>query len=370
MSFGHVNGGNVKPGGVSGDVSGNVFLGSRDINGAGRGWAIEIGNTKPGGSGTFFTKNIIANDAQRYFPAIRLVIGSGVANKAQAVGVNNLTIARNVVYRWNTALGTAEGFVPGGKGDRGFNNVRIEKNDFQQTFSNMVISHGRAVDNSAERWSGNRYNVASRKGPFKSGRDIVDFSRWNRYIDKTGKDAKTKYFAPQRTVETYHEALGGRRKLGAFMTQMREQSHERWRADYTIDAVMNYLRAGFGLVKGAPQVVASNLTSKNLIPARKKITISFSQDVSATLDRWDLQIINRGTNRRIDMDDAVMTYDKITNVATWTFPGLKKRMLVAGHYTFRLGASGVGEPGAALDGNGDGIAGDNFIRKGVMKPVS
>lgn len=370
MSFGHVNGSRAVAGGIEGDISGNVFLGSRDINGASRGWAIELGNLKPGGKGTYFTKNIIANDTQRNFPAIRLMVGSGVHNAGETVGINDLQIARNVVYRWNKALGTADGLVAGGNGQTGFNRVRIEKNDFQQTFSDQLISHGKAVDANAERWAGNRYHIGSRGAPFRSGSDSVGWEAWNKYVDKTGKNAKAKYFAPQRTVETYHAALGGRAKLGAFMTQLREQSRQRWRDDYTIDTVMTYLREGFGLVKGAPRVIATNLSSPNLIPARKKIVFHFSQDVSATLDKWDLQITNRSSGNILDMDEAEMTYDRITNTATWTFPGLKKRMLTAGHYTFRLGASGIGETGATLDGDGDGIGGDNFIRKGVMKSVA
>src|SRR6185369_914578 len=125
------NGAPLKPGGVSGTVAGNVFLDSRDFNGSPRGWAMDVGNIKAG-AGTSIRDNIIASDTAGNSPAIRLDIGTGVENAADGVGINDLTIAGNIVFKWNSGLYTASGFVNGGTGMTGYNRVTIRDNDFQQ----------------------------------------------------------------------------------------------------------------------------------------------------------------------------------------------------------------------------------------------
>src|SRR3712207_5292995 len=47
LSFGHVNGSPVKPGGVTGSIRNNVFLGGGDIGSLRRGLGVELGNIKP-----------------------------------------------------------------------------------------------------------------------------------------------------------------------------------------------------------------------------------------------------------------------------------------------------------------------------------
>src|SRR5439155_26872653 len=95
LSFVLVNGSAVMPGGVQGRISGNVLIGSRDISGSARGWAMEIANTKAGG-GTIISNNIIAHDTQQTpnTAAIWLSYGSDVTNVSEAVGINDLTIEK------------------------------------------------------------------------------------------------------------------------------------------------------------------------------------------------------------------------------------------------------------------------------------
>ncbi len=52
---------------------------------------------------------------------------------------------------------------------------------------------------------------------------------------------------PDRTVESYHQALGRSGSLDAFLDQVLEQSKSNWRDAYTADAVNDYIRAGFDL---------------------------------------------------------------------------------------------------------------------------
>ena len=59
----------VKAGGVSGRVTGNVILDSRDINGSKRGTAMELSNIRPGAD-VVVQNNIITADTHRNTAAI------------------------------------------------------------------------------------------------------------------------------------------------------------------------------------------------------------------------------------------------------------------------------------------------------------
>ena len=105
MSYGYVNGAE-KAGGVSGEISGNVIYGSRDISGSPRGWGLEIGNTRPvaNGGGTVVKNNIYAGYAANGQPAIQLSLGTNVVNPEQGVGINDLTLQNNIVYGWTQGI--------------------------------------------------------------------------------------------------------------------------------------------------------------------------------------------------------------------------------------------------------------------------
>ena len=59
------------------------------------------------------------------------------------------------------------------------------------------------------------------------------------------------------------------------------------------------------------------------------------------------------------MSGVGFSYDASTNTAVWDFTA--RPPLAAAFYTFRLDGDIVGSNGPALDGNGDGIAGDDFV---------
>jgi hypothetical protein len=157
------------------------------------------------------------------------------------------------------------------------------------------------------------------------------------------------------------------------MTQARLQSRRYWRDNYATAAVVDYIRGGFDLVKGPPRVLAHNLSSRNLQPARRRLVFQFSQDVSKTLTKGDLVLTNRDTGRVIRLREMRMTYDRVNHVAVWTFPGVARGLLPAGHWTARLKADGIrdgaGSGGRKLDGNYDGIGGDDWSLRFKFKPV-
>ena len=55
--------------------------------------------------------------------AIWLSYGSDVTNVSEAVGINDLTIEKNIVYDWYSALGLNAGLVPGGVGATALNGL-------------------------------------------------------------------------------------------------------------------------------------------------------------------------------------------------------------------------------------------------------
>ena len=363
LSFGFVNGGAVKPGGVAGRVTGNVFLGGRDIAGAARGWAMEIGNTAVGADVTV-ADNVIAHDSQHAFAAIRLGYGHTVSNEDQAVGINDLRVERNVVYGWHRAVSTGGSLAAGQAGHRSFNNVRVTDNDFQAITSDLVVDHGAPVSSATETWRGNRYDVdgGGDHRAFASGGATLSLSDWRRAVEPTATGERVDYFAPDRSIETYNAALGGRPSAEPFLHQATLQSRDNWREQYTAESVIRYVRAGFGKTDGPPRLVATNLSSRNLQPARKRMQFYFNQDVSGSLSVDDLVLKSKDSGRIIEPDEMELAYDAVTNLATFTFPGVKRGMLPAGTWYVTLKSDGItGTDGeSALDGDFDGLPGEDY----------
>src|SRR6266550_3472500 len=247
MSFGYVNGSPITPGGVSGRISGNVFLGSRDISGSPRGWAMEISNTKPGG-GTLISNNIIAHDTQQTpnTAAIWLSYGSDVTNVAQAVGINDLTIEKNIVYDWYSALGLNAGLVPGGVGATALNGLTIRNNDFSQMISSLIVEHDSPFGPLAESWQGNTYSDDSNTAGWFSPQSIsTSLATWMSKVDPMASSLAPGYADPSRNIARYNASLGGIASDDAFITQARLQSRSNWRPAYTARAAIDYVQQGF-----------------------------------------------------------------------------------------------------------------------------
>ena len=64
------------PGGVSGTVSGNVFIGGANIGRLHEGFGLQIGNVKPGGN-TLISNNIFTHGIDKAGPAIHFLYGIG-----------------------------------------------------------------------------------------------------------------------------------------------------------------------------------------------------------------------------------------------------------------------------------------------------
>ena len=142
------------------------------------GWAIEAGNIKAGG-GTTISDNIVADDNQHKNAAIKLETDGGATNASEGVGINDLAVERNIVYKWYQGLSIASGYTFGASGNNALNDVVVSDNDFQNTDSQKIINQPQGYNAAEEDWSGNRYfNTQSTSGWFNLGGSTTSFDKW------------------------------------------------------------------------------------------------------------------------------------------------------------------------------------------------
>jgi hypothetical protein len=250
MSFGYVNG-VERAGGVSGEISGNVVHGGRDINGALRGWGIELGNLKPAasGGGTVVRNNVFTSYAAQGQPAIQVSFGTNVEAPQNGAGINDLTVERNIVYGWTRGLWINPGLVPGGTNRYGLNNLSVRNNEFQQVSTTPVVDHGPSYSSSAERWSGNRYDLVNAGSEsanfFRVKGSSYSLAQWQGQVEPNASTARLSYPNPNVSPASYNASIGGANSPAAYVEQARGQSSRTWRTAYTSAAVLNYMFAGF-----------------------------------------------------------------------------------------------------------------------------
>jgi chitodextrinase len=245
----------VHPGGVSGRVSGNVFLDSRSINGSGRGTGLELSNLKPGANVTV-TNNIFTGDTHRNASAITFGTTSDATNLGESMGINDLTIRDNIVYDWYSAWSMGSSFVLGGSGNLGVNNVKVDSNDFQNAAVARLVRHGPSVNKSELAFTNNRYDnhdAFSSSGWFQVGSTTTSMTTWKANVESTAQTVAPAYANPVRSIAGYNVSIGGSASLGDFVAGAAEQVRGAFEDDYSAAAVINYVRRGFaegGVVPG------------------------------------------------------------------------------------------------------------------------
>jgi uncharacterized delta-60 repeat protein len=96
--------------------------------------------------------------------------------------------------------------------------------------------------------------------------------------------------------------------------------------------------------------------------APHRVLINFTSNVGSSLSLADLSLVNLTTGTTPAPGSMSLAYESATNVATLTFPGLPNQILSDGRYRLTLSASGISDiNGFRLDGNGDGIPGDDYV---------
>lgn len=288
------NGSSFTPGGVEGRVSNNVFMEGRDINGSPRGYAVEVGNTKPG-AGTTLDGNLFAHDGQRSsFAAIKLSMGGPPSNLSDAVGLNDLTVRGNVVYDWYQALSTDASYVPGGSGFKALTGLTITDNDFQHTVSPRLLVHGNPYDGQIESWDDNHYwDDSPSSGWFSVGTVTKSFDQWRDDFEPDANRTQRRYRDPGRTVGTYNRSLGGGATLEAFVADARNQSRQNWRPQLTAGAMNDYMREGFTVDSSVPTAGLEAADVNALGGAGHAFIVHYADDNGIdprTLDSADVRV--------------------------------------------------------------------------------
>jgi len=393
LSYGLVNGSGVTTkGGVSGQVSDNVFLGGRDISGQDRGIAIQAGNIR-GGSGTHFSGNIFSNYPDASLPAIMLEYGVGVS-QADAVGINDLTLADNIVHNWVRGLSVGGDMSPTAVTYKRIRNVVLKNNRFSEIGRTVLVN--------------DRYLTADSISRAQTGAG--------------------QFPAPDRTLSTYNQSLGGYNAEWQFMVAARDRDGGQWDARYAATAAVNYVRGGFGMsalsVGGdttvppavppvpppplppavpptVPPVVPPPVVPPTVPPAVppapvpdpvtppaddvttapipksetavavkavrftesrrvQRLTVKFSRDVGESLDVTDLTF-SALDGQTLPAGDVTLQWKARTRTAIWTFVREASARLARGLYGIHLSADGiVDDNGRKLDGNRDRKGGDHF----------
>ncbi len=246
LSFGLVNGASLKVGGVTGDVGGNVFLQSNDMNFANqRGWAIEVGNTK---AGARIHDNVMAhNQSLGDFPAIILQMPMGPNNPDQSPGIRDLVIENNIVYDWKRAIGIESGYKFGGSGIASINGLVVRNNEFQMSQRNGLVNHPQALAPGYETWSGNKYFDTRDQGTWYSvQRNDQSFGQWKNAIEPSAQAVRQPYADPNRTIQSYDGSYSH------FAAAMTAQSKDNWNPRYTAAGVIDYIRRGFAAGGSTP----------------------------------------------------------------------------------------------------------------------
>lgn len=244
LSLGSVYGGSpTVPGGVDCVISNNVFLNGEDIErdppGMARGGGLGIANLRSGG---IISDNIIAHNTSA-FP-----FGHGITFDGEnGDGVHGLTVSGNIIYNWQNPI-----FARGIMGSN-LTNVTIADNQLQDAGSThpdyCCVWLVDMVEDpvGAFTFSGNHYY---------SYRGTQWFSVWGakktgaewlaeKDTDPSATTTATNFVDPTRDLATYSASLGGAGTNVGFYTEARKQRRDYWREEYTAQAVVAYMRAGF-----------------------------------------------------------------------------------------------------------------------------
>ena len=111
----------------------------------------------------------------------------------------------------------------------------------------------------------------------------------------------------------------------------------------------------------APIVVAVENNDGELRPNQlTSLTFTLSEDVGASIEVTDLAIHNDSTGQDVDLSSLTaehLSYDPVSHVARWDLSSVP---LPAAYYTYTLNAASITDlAGNPLDGNGNGVGGDD-----------
>ncbi|MDA8019209.1 MAG: right-handed parallel beta-helix repeat-containing protein, partial [Thermoanaerobaculia bacterium] len=217
--------------GFSALVEENVILDGKNISGTElRGWGINANNA----DSTIVHRNIVANNVDGDFPR-PMDFGANAGDP-----VLDLEFTDNIFYNWGGSVrfdGAADGF----------HSVHLARNHIQSDRAQAVLDHAQLPTTFTS--ADNRlWSEANPLEFIRMNGAMVDLATWQAQVADVGSTREMiTYPDPSRSIARYNaEVLGGSASFEAFTDQVRLQSKDFWRAEYTAKQVNDWIRAGFG----------------------------------------------------------------------------------------------------------------------------
>ncbi len=323
-SFGSADGVMSTVGGVSGSLIGNVVMGDRASQtiyyvakngstpayyaigpGTAFGQGFVIANTAPGAN-VLCEYNVFTGDTQNAKPAITLTMATTTTNPSQAVGINDLTVAYNVIDGWRWGIQTDGRFVPGSTGLYALNGLTLSHNDFVNSNVDLV-RHDGVFAASAESWSADRYidtlGLSQSNWVTLQSKSIA-FSTWSSSYDIGATALFTlPYSDPSRTVATYDATQGGPGGTTGnadYVTQSVQLSIYNYRPAYMAQAAVTYIDAGFnitstgGTIGGGGGTPSAGVVMGSAVAPNVNATALGNTTYSFTVNYLDPFVLNSG----------------------------------------------------------------------------
>jgi hypothetical protein len=210
----------------------NVFLEGKDIDAANpRGWALEAQNVQGG----IFSNNLFANATQANLPFAMQFKDT----------MRDVSIVGNMCHNWPRGI-SFEG------NNTTFGNFLLQGNHIQDLATgNYLIRH---YDSQTPSYiassSYNTFNssILSPGQWLVRGSTGLDVNSWrNQFGDNSSLMRHRTMIDATRSLGSYEAALGGPNDFNAFRQQLRLQSKDYWRPQYTAVAAAAWIRQGYGM---------------------------------------------------------------------------------------------------------------------------
>ena len=172
-------------------------------------------------------------------------IGENPGTSSAPVSTITSTVASGNVILNSTDMTTSSGLQPRSQGI----DVLNASGAAVQVIDNIIADPtGQTVNQSGISLNTNVTGItATNNIIYDVAHPIVDAGKSN--ITSPNAINLTGYVNPNVSVASYNASLGGGASLAAFLIEARKQGKENWRTQYTANAVINHVRAGFTLAR-------------------------------------------------------------------------------------------------------------------------
>lgn len=212
----------------------NVIVDGKNIDDQNpRGWGIDF-NDVVGGT---IRKNVIANNGTVGLPISILLGGGGFGN-----GVHNVEVCENVVWDWGGSVWFT------GESDE-LTGIDFSGNTIQNSLTtDYLVDHFTLSNHASVMSEDNRFfNLVANTDRWMHQAGIEQsVDEWKMDVGDMSSEAEMVQFVDvQRSAADYNFLQGGTADYDDFILQLRSQSKNRWRREYSARAINVWFREGF-----------------------------------------------------------------------------------------------------------------------------